>query len=66
MVKVKRKKSKSKARHKKDGLFKRLDGFLLNTVEDSPDIRDYVYQPTLLSLPQYPFRHRRLAELHHS
>ena len=50
MVKVKRKKSKSKARHKKDGLFKRLDGFLLNTVEDSPDIRDYVYQPTLLSL----------------
>ncbi len=50
MTKTKRKKSKSKASNKKDGSFKRLDGFLLNTVEDSPDIRDYAYQPTLLSL----------------
>ncbi|BHH84100.1 C1 family peptidase [Desulforhopalus sp. 52FAK] len=50
MAKAKQKKSKSKANKEKDGSFERLDGFLLNTVADAPDIRDYAYQPTLLSL----------------
>ncbi len=50
MTRIKQQKTRSKAGSKKDGSFKRLDGFLLNTVEDSPDIRDYTYHPTLLSL----------------
>ena len=30
--------------------FERLDGFLLNAVEDAPDFRDFSYQPALLQL----------------
>lgn len=50
MTKAKQKKSKKKAKRDGDGSFKRLDGYLLNTIEDAPDIRDYPYQPALLPL----------------
>lgn len=33
-----------------DGGFSRLDGFLLNSVEDPVDLRDYAYQPALVQL----------------
>lgn len=50
MAKSKQKRSKAKAPIAKDGEFNRLDGFLLNTVEDSVDLRDYAYQPALVQL----------------
>ena len=51
MAKSKQKRSKAKAPIAKDGEFNRLDGFLLNTVEDSVDLRDYAYQPALVQQP---------------
>jgi hypothetical protein len=33
-----------------DDQFKRINGFLLNAVEDAPDFRDFAYQPALLQL----------------
>lgn len=50
MTKAKQKKSKKKSKRDGDGSFKRLDGYLLNTIEDAPDIRDYPYLPALLPL----------------
>ena len=33
-----------------DDQFKRVNGYLLNAVEDAPDFRDFAYQPALLQL----------------
>lgn len=33
-----------------DGGFNRMDGFLLNSVNDTMDMRDYDYQPALVQL----------------
>ncbi len=35
---------------RKDDSFKRVNGYLLNAVEDVPDFRDFAYQPALLQL----------------
>lgn len=37
-------------RARADDGFKRVDGYLLNAVEDTPDFRDFDYQPALLHL----------------
>jgi pimeloyl-ACP methyl ester carboxylesterase len=42
-------KKKSKKRASDEG-FERINGFLLNAVEDAPDFRDFRYQPALLQL----------------
>ncbi|MGB5754662.1 MAG: hypothetical protein WBN87_17535, partial [Thermoanaerobaculia bacterium] len=43
--------SKSKPpKAKADDQFERVNGYLLNAVEDAPDFRDFIYQPALLQL----------------
>jgi pimeloyl-ACP methyl ester carboxylesterase len=46
-----------------DGGFSRLDGFLLNSVEDPVDLRDYAYQPALVQLKKEVPRPKNLKIL---
>ena len=41
---------KSKQERAKADEFERVNGYLLNAVEDAPDFRDFIYQPALLQL----------------
>ena len=47
---AKNKKGSNAKKQAGDGDFERLDGFLLNGIEDAPDFRDYRYQPALVQL----------------
>ena len=47
---AKNKKGSNAKKQAGDGDFERLDGFLLNGIEDAPDFRDYRYQPALVRL----------------
>ena len=42
--------AKKKSSKDRDGGFERINGFLLNAVDDDPDFRDFPYQPALLQL----------------
>ncbi len=46
-----------------DGGFSRLDGFLLNGVDDPVDLRDYAYQPALVQLKKEIPRPKNLTIL---
>jgi pimeloyl-ACP methyl ester carboxylesterase len=43
-------KAKKTARKTSDEPYNRVNGYLLNAVEDSPDFRDFCYQPALVQL----------------
>ncbi|MFQ5525830.1 MAG: C1 family peptidase [Thermoanaerobaculia bacterium] len=53
MAKKRTGKKKGRARRAKaDEGFERVNGYLLNAVEDAPDFRDFAYQPALLRLKE--------------
>ncbi len=48
--KVKSKKKTKKSPVTREGEFNRVDGYLLNAVQDAPDFRDFSYEPALIPL----------------